>query len=84
MSTWLDEYLDVEMAERHEVVNLNNPARSTAAIRLVRTHETARRAPEVGDGTTTNPVPLCQFGLAPGPLVGLTPGKSISLGIFSE
>ena len=52
----VDEYLDAGMVERHEVVNRNNPDWPTAAVRLVRSNETVRRALGFSDGPLLNPV----------------------------
>ena len=52
----VDEYLDAGIVERHEVVNPNNPDWPTAAVRLVRTNETVRRALGFSDGPASNPV----------------------------
>ena len=52
----VDEYLDVGIVERHEVVNRNNSDWATAAVRLVRTNEMVRRALGFSDGPISNPV----------------------------
>ena len=52
----VDEYLDVGIVERHEVVNRSNPDWATAAVRLVRTNEMVRRALGFSDGPISNPV----------------------------
>ncbi len=52
----VDEYQDAGVVERHEVVNRNNPDWPTAAVRLVRTNETVRRALGLSDGPISNPV----------------------------
>ena len=40
----IDEYQQAGILERHEVANPNNPDRPVAAVKLVRTNETVRRA----------------------------------------
>lgn len=49
----IDEYLDAEIAERHEVYNPDWP---TSAVRLVRTAERARQALGFSEGPVSNPV----------------------------
>ena len=52
----IDEYQEVGILERHEVVNPNNPDWPTSAVRLVRTNETVRQALGFSDGPVSNPV----------------------------
>ncbi len=52
----VDAYLEAGIVERHEVVNPNNPHWPTAAVRLVRSDETVRRALGFSDGPISNPV----------------------------
>ena len=52
----VDEYLDVGIVERHEVVNRNNPDWARSAVRLVRSNEAVRRALGFSDGPISNPV----------------------------
>ena len=52
----VDEYQQAGIVERHEVINRNNSDWPTAAVRLVRTNETVRRALGFSDGPISNPV----------------------------
>ncbi len=52
-----DEYQEAGIAERHEVVNRNNPDWPTAAVKLVRTNEMVRTALGFSDGPVSEPVP---------------------------
>jgi hypothetical protein len=52
----VDEYLGAGIVVRHEVVNPNNPDWPTAAVRLVQSNETLRRALGFSDGPISNPV----------------------------
>ena len=53
----VDEYREVGIVERHEVVNRNNPDWPTAAVRLVRANEMVRMALGFSDGPVSGPVP---------------------------
>ena len=52
----VDEYQQAGIVERHDVANPNNPDWPTAAVRLVRSNETVRRALGFSDGPVSNPV----------------------------
>ena len=52
----VDEYQQAGIVERHEVFNPNNSDWPTAAVRLVRSNETVRRALGFSDGPISNPV----------------------------
>ena len=53
----IDEYQEDRIAERHEVVNRNNPDWPTSAIRLIHTNDTVRLALVFSEAPTSNPVP---------------------------
>ena len=53
----IDEYQEDRIAERHEVVNRNNPDLPTSAIRLIHTNDTVRLALVFSEAPTSNPVP---------------------------
>ena len=52
----LDQYIEAGVLERHDVFNPNRPDWPTAAVRLVRSHETVRQALGFSDGPASNPV----------------------------
>ena len=52
----VDGYQQAGIVERHDVYNPNNPDWPTAAVKLVRSSETVRRALGFSDGPISNPV----------------------------
>ena len=52
----VDDLVQAGVVERHDVVNHNNPQFPTAAVRLVRSNETVRKALGFNDAPISNPV----------------------------